>query len=184
MKKLPFIILATILGFSLFITSCGDDDDNSLTNYQEWYLANQHWYDSLETVKVGGVNFYTPVKPSWYKNSGVLIHYYNNRALTAGNYSPLITSTVKVKYKGELYNATPFDSSYTETDSCRTFTLSEGLINGWQVALTDMHVGDSADVIIPFYQAYGVNGNSSIPPYSNLKFSIKLVDIPSYELRP
>lgn len=182
MKKLPFIILSAIIGLTMFVTACGDDDNT--TDYSAWILANQQWYDSLETAKVGGVNFYTPVVPAWYKNSGVLIHYYNNRALTAGNLRPLITSTVKVKYKGELYNGAPFDSSYTETDSCRVFTIGSGLINGWQVALTDMHVGDSADIIIPYYQAYGVNGSGSIPPYSNLKFSIKLVDITAYEIRP
>lgn len=183
MKKLPLLFILCLLAATAFVSSCSDDDNNS-SDYTEWIAQNQQWYDSLAALNVNGTSLYQEVNPSWYKNTGVLMRYYNNRALTAGNLKPYITSSVKVKYKGEMCNGVAFDSSYTETDSCRIFTLNSGLITGWQIALTDMNVGDSADVILPYYMAYGASGSGTILPYSNLKFSIKLVDIPDFEVKP
>lgn len=76
-----------------------------------------------------------------------------------------------------------FDSSYLATDSASVFQLS-GVIDGWQIALNDMRVGDSAEIVIPYMQAYGVSGNNSILPYSALKFNVRLLDIVDYEIQP
>lgn len=164
------------------VSSCGDDD-NIYDNYSEWGLPNEIWYKSLLDSVVDGDTFFTRLRPSWLPGSGVLIHYFNDRRLTEGNLSPLSNSTVKVIYRGEFYNGAGFDSSYLETDSTRTFTLGSNLITGWRIALNDMRVGDSADVIVPWINGYGAGGSNGIPGYSNLKFSIKLVDIPDYEKR-
>lgn len=183
MKRLPIIVaLAGLL--TCLIASCGDDDNN-WADYTEWREANDAWYEEQKALtNPDGSLYYTPVVPSWYQGSGVLMHYFNDRALTQGNLRPLANSSVKVKYKGELYNGAGFDSSYTEVDSCRTFTLGPDLIMGWRIALADMHVGDSAAVVIPWAQAYGMTGNSGIQPFSDLLFQIKLVDIVTYEVRP
>ena len=111
-----------------------------------------------------------------------MIKYFNDKALTENNLSPLYTSTVDVKYIGRLYDDVAFDSSYTSTspaDSVTRFKLNN-LIEGWVVGLTDMHIGDSCELIIPYEFAYGATGSSSINPYSNLRFNLKLVDIPGY----
>jgi FKBP-type peptidyl-prolyl cis-trans isomerase len=50
--------------------------------------------------------------------------------------------------------------------------------------MENMRCGDSVEVIIPYGLAYGSTGSTSIYPYSNLKFNIRLVDIPLYELKP
>ncbi|MDE7125880.1 MAG: FKBP-type peptidyl-prolyl cis-trans isomerase [Muribaculaceae bacterium] len=47
-----------------------------------------------------------------------------------------------------------------------------------------MRVGDTAEVLIPYSMAYGMSGSGSIPPYSNLRFNVRLVDIVNYETRP
>ena len=52
-----------------------------------------------------------------------------------------------------------------------------------------MHVGDSAQIVIPYQQAYGSTGSMRngiyvIKPFSTLVFNLKLVDIPYYEVRP
>ncbi len=184
MKRLPVIAFLLIVVASICVCSCGDND-NTWQDYSDWRELNESWYAEQQAMKnPDGSTYYSLLQPSWYKGSGVLIHYFNDRTLTQGNLTPLANSKVKVKYKGELYDGAGFDSSYTEVDSCRTFTLGSDLIMGWRIALNDMHVGDSADIIIPWMQAYGASGNSGISPYSNLKFSIKLVDIESYEVRP
>ena len=134
-----------------------------------------------------GTPYYKTVVPDWDAGAYVLIHYFNDRNATASNLSPLYTSTVDVKYKGQLYNDITFDSSYTQTaygDSIYRTQL-RNVISGWAIALMDMNVGDSCEVLIPYQQGYGstgsYGGDVSIYPYSNLKFHIKLVDIPGYE---
>ncbi|MDE6074493.1 MAG: FKBP-type peptidyl-prolyl cis-trans isomerase, partial [Muribaculaceae bacterium] len=52
------------------------------------------------------------------------------------------------------------------------------------IALEKMHVGDSVEVIIPYQAGYGASSSGSILPYSTLRFGIKLVNIPYYEVRP
>ena len=111
----------------------------------------------------------------------MLIHYFNDRAKTEGNLSPLKSSKVAVKYKGMLYTGIGFDSTTIGPDSVRIFGLSS-LIAGWKVALQDMRVGDTCEIVIPYTMGYGVAGSRSISPYSTLKFGMKLVDIPSYEI--
>ncbi len=181
MNKLPFALLAA---FMLVIVGSCSDDGYDMETYAEYQQANIEWYNEQANLKNDdGTDFYTKLSPNWYPSSGVLIHYFNDRELTENNLVPLSTSTVSVKYKGWLYTGAAFDSSYTEVDSIRTFTLNDGLIDGWKVALTNMHVGDSCRVIIPYALGYGVNGSSAIPAFSTLAFDIKLVDIPAYEVR-
>lgn len=177
------ILAAMALTCLMAVTACGDDDNSYYDTYEEWGKPNEEWYQQQKSMMTDGEFYYKRLQPSWLESSGTLIHYFNDRKLTEGNLSPMANSTVKVKYRGQFYNGVGFDSSYTETDSTRTFTLGPDLILGWRVALNDMRVGDSADIIVPWIQAYGYTGSTGVPGYSNLKFSIKLVDIPDYEKR-
>ncbi|MDE6808687.1 MAG: FKBP-type peptidyl-prolyl cis-trans isomerase [Muribaculaceae bacterium] len=179
MKKILIWLLALPLlaGF----TAC-DDDDNSDT-YAEWRQTNIDYINQQAALEENGRAYYERISPAWNPSLYVLIHYFNDRGLTAGNLQPLETSTVAVKYKGMFYEGTGFDSSYVNTDSLFTTKLT-GVISGWQIALEKMHVGDSVEVIIPYQAGYGASGSGSILPYSTLRFGIKLVDIPYYEVRP
>ncbi len=181
MKKL-FYLIALVLSAATFGTSCGSDD-NSWSEYAQWRNANNLWYLNMkDSVNADGTPFYQELNPSWLPNSGVLIHYFNDRSQTLGNLSPMVTSQVSVKYKGLLYNNVVFDSTTVNTsDSVRTFGL-QSVVTGWRVALTDMRVGDTCEIILPYTMGYGTTGQSTISPYSSLKFGIKLVDIPSYEI--
>lgn len=181
MKKL-FYLIALVISASAIATSCGSDD-NSWSEYSQWRNANNLWYLSMkDSVNANGTPFYTELNPAWLPNSGVLIHYFNDRSQTIGNLSPMVTSQVSVKYKGMLYNGVVFDSTTVNTsDSVRTFGL-QSVVTGWRIALTDMRVGDTCEVILPYTMGYGTQGQSSISPYSSLKFGIKLVDIPNYKI--
>ncbi len=183
MKSLTYIIFAAIISVALFTGAC--ESDNTWEIYEEWRQENDNFYNAQAALKNSdGTLFYRQLTPSWYPSSGVLIHYFNDRSKTEGNLSPLVTSTVDVKYIGRLYNDEPFDSSFTLTangDSIFRFQPTQ-TITGWQIALSDMRVGDSARVVIPYGQGYEAQTTGSIPPFSTLVFDIKLVDIYRYEL--
>ena len=183
MKRLPSLLIAIIITGTIFSSGCSDN--NTWDEYEAWRKTNYEFYLAASDVKnPDGTPFYTRLSPSWYPSSGVLIHYFNDRSKTEGNLSPMVTSTVDVKYIGRLYNDVPFDSSYTATANGDSIFRCQpsGTITGWQVALTDMRVGDSARVVIPFSDGYQAQSTGSIPPYSTLVFDIKLVDIYRYEL--
>ena len=157
MKKLPILLCLSAL--IAIVSSCKlDPEEDAWEYYEDWRNENQTW-----------------------------LHYFNDRNATAGNLSPLYTSTVDIKYKGQLYNDVAFDSSYTQTAYGDSIARSQvnGFISGFSIAMMDMHVGDSCEVLIPYQQGYGSTGSylGEVPiyPYSNLKFHIKLVDIPGYE---
>ncbi len=179
MKKLIYII-ALLICSNFALSSCGDDG-NTWTDYKAWRETNNNWYlEQKERKNDDGTPYYTELNPAWYPQSGVLIHYFNDRSLTAGNLKPMLTSQVAVKYKGEIYDGSVFDST-EETDEPMTFALTDVVV-GWQIALTDMHVGDSCEVILPYTVGYGSTGSGSISPYTTLKFGIRLTDIPQYEI--
>lgn len=185
MKKFPvFLVLA--LGFAVgLLPSCSDDDDNSAdSSYTEWRETNIAWMMEQQAKKnPDGSNYYDLVVPAWYPSGYVLIHYFNDRSLTQDNLSPLLTSTVDVRYKGYLCNEVAFDSSSLMTTYGPGIfrTKLNEVITGWGIAFANMHVGDTAEIIIPYQQAYGTSVTSAIPPYSNLRFNVRLVDIPAYE---
>lgn len=183
MKSLTYFVFASIAAICIAVASCSSE--NQWDTYQEWRMENEAFYEQQKLVKNDdGTPYYKLLAPTWYSSSGVLIHYFNDRSKTEGNLSPLVTSTVDAKYIGRLYNDVPFDSSFTNTangDSIFRFQPS-GTIVGWQIALTDMRVGDSARVVIPYQQGYEAQTTGSIPPFSTLVFDIKLVDIYRYEL--
>lgn len=179
MKKLLLLpILALVMG-------CSHDDYTDIwEEYNQWRLDNDQWIIEQEVMRdSNGDVYYKRVVPSWNINAYVLMHFFNDTEETAGNLVPLYTSTVAVKYEGQLYNGTVFDSSYSQPDSIFTTTPGD-VIPGWTIALQNMHVGDSCEVVIPYQYAYNTSSQGIIKPFSCLKFKMKLVDIPYYELKP
>ena len=165
--------------------SCNDDNKNTWDDYEKWRNANTSYYDeqNYSFDENGNPEYLTVVAP-WNPGAEVLIKYLNDRSKTEGNLTPLLTSTVDVKYRGSLYNGVAFDSSYLRTSPADSIfrTVLSATIEGWWIALTDMRVGDSARVIIPYNVGYGSSITASIPPFSTLVFDVKLVDIPYYEI--
>lgn len=175
MKRFPiFILIAAAL---CAMAACNNDDDNWDT-YKDWREANNKWLTEQENLDGG--QRYIKVIPDYDRGQYVLMRWFNDRSLTAGNLQPYYTSTVRVCYIGRFYNDEAFDSSYRAEGAAINFPLTE-VISGWGIALQQMHVGDSVEVIIPYGSAYGSSGYSTVLPYSNLRFNIRLVDIPGWE---
>lgn len=171
-------LLAAVAASLFALSACESEASKTEREYAEWREVNDEW---LREQQLSGL--YTRYTPVWNEGISVEMRWLNDRTQTEGNLTPLYTSEVKVKYKGWLYDSTPFDSSYLQTDSCATVVPSD-LIQGWAIALEQMRVGDKVEVLIPYAAAYGSSGMGSVPPYSNLRFELELKDITAYELKP
>lgn len=99
------------------------------------------------------------------------------RVIRSGNGEGKVSprSIVTVHYKGTLINGKEFDNSW-KRDCPEAFRVN-GLINGFQLALLRMHVGDRWMVYIPAEQGYGTRATGNIPGNSTLIFEIELISI-------
>lgn len=173
-------LVAVIAG----LCSCSPENDNDKNDNIDWDWVNfndNYYANAALLTDDEGKPFYEKIVPVWNEGASVLMHFYNDRALTAGNLQPYITSTVSAKYALGLADGSMLENSYANTDSVLT-TKVTSLVEGWAIALTNMHVGDSVKVVIPASQGYGAYTHGSVPAYSTLIFDIKLVDVPAYEV--
>ena len=92
-----------------------------------------------------------------------------------GTVSPTIRSIVTVHYRGSLINGKEFDNSY-DRNCPEAFRLCD-VIEGWQLALQRMHVGDKWVVYIPYTLGYGNRTSGQIPAFSTLIFEVELLGI-------
>jgi FKBP-type peptidyl-prolyl cis-trans isomerase FklB len=180
MKKILYFALA-LFAVGSFCSCMGDDDDDSTwETYADWRETNLSWLNTQAArTNADGTPYYTKIQPSWDPSEYVLMHYYEDPTANAGNLQPLYTSSCKVNYQVHLYNDTLIDSGASYEAA-----LNSGLIDGWAIALMNMHVGDTAQIVMPYQAAYGATGATSIYPYSALRFNIRLLDITNYETRP
>ncbi len=89
---------------------------------------------------------------------------------------PTLFDTVEVHYKGTFIDGQVFDSSY-ERNQPQVLPVNR-MIPGWSEALQLMHVGDSWQIFVPYYLAYGEHGyGPHIPPNTTLVFELELLAI-------
>lgn len=170
---------------TMAITSClGDNVEDT---YKDWRETNQKWFnDQAMKLDDNGKAYYELITAPWDPNARVYMHWFNDREATKGNLSPIFSSMVDVKYIGRTCDGMPFDSSYLSTsprDSIFRTTLTD-VVEGWAIAITKMHVGDSCRIVINYPQAYGSYSKGPIKPFSVLEFDVKLDDIYAYEVKP
>ena len=176
MKKLFHTVLLAAVAMTMLNSCLGD---NVYDEYKDWRETNDAWYQQQAAS-----GQYTMVTAKWDPTAQVLMRWHNDTMLTRDNLKPLITSTVDVKYHLSLYDGTPVDSSYLMTSPADSIyrTVPANNIEGWMIALTRMHVGDSCTVIVPYHQGYGSYKQSSVLlPFSMLVFDMKLEDIYKYK---
>ncbi|CAK7027084.1 MAG: Outer membrane protein MIP [Parabacteroides sp.] len=93
----------------------------------------------------------------------------------SGTVSPELSSVVSVHYRGTLINGREFDNSWKR--GCpEAFRLNQ-VIEGWQQALRQMHVGDRWMIYIPYTLGYGGRSSGPIPGFSTLVFEVELLSI-------
>lgn len=87
---------------------------------------------------------------------------------------PNIRSIITAHYTGKTINGKKFDSSRGRAPlACRLCDL----INGWIIALQQMHIGDKWELYIPAEMGYGRFSQPGIPGGSTLIFEIELLGI-------
>ncbi len=92
-----------------------------------------------------------------------------------GDKMPDADSIVTVHYKGTLINGREFDNSWNNAFP-EAFRLRD-LIEGWQIALKAMHVGDRWMIYIPQELGYGKKLSGDIPGNSTLVFDVQLLGV-------
>ncbi len=99
------------------------------------------------------------------------------KIITKGNSAsptPSRRSIIIAHYTGRTINGKKFDSSRGGAPlACR---LSD-LIQGWIIALQQMHIGDKWEIYIPAEMGYGKSSIPGIPGGSTLIFEIELLGI-------
>lgn len=88
--------------------------------------------------------------------------------------TPNRNSVVTVHYTGRTINGKKFDSSRGGAPLAMRL---RDLIQGWVIALQQMHVGDKWEVYIPAEMGYGRFSQPGIPGGSTLVFEIELLGV-------
>ena len=86
-----------------------------------------------------------------------------------------VSDTVTVHYAGTFVDGETFDSSYDRGQPA-TFPLGR-LVKAWQVAIPNMAVGDTIELVAPAAMAYGPVGRGPIPGGATLRFKVELIAI-------
>ena len=153
------------------LSSCLKSDQE---DYEDWREENNAYLTAIDTTE------YHLTVPDWAPQNSVYIKWHNDRRLTAENLVPMSNSTVDIIYQLEDINGTKIENTYSLPDSVYTSKPTSNVLGMW-IAMTTMHVGDSATVIIPYPSGYGRVANGSVKPYSNLIFHMKLKAIKAFE---
>ena len=86
----------------------------------------------------------------------------------SGTATPRPGSVVSVHYRGTLNS--------WKRNCPEAFRLSE-VIEGWQIALQKMRVGDRWIIYIPYTMGYGTRTSGPIPAFSTLVFEVQFLGI-------
>lgn len=92
--------------------------------------------------------------------------------------SRLIEKGQKVTLEYELHSIAGDLIYSSENEGLKSFVVGEGGVeSGLDEAMTYLHYGDVAKLIIPFHLGYGLHGDDNkIPEYATLVYTIKITD--------
>lgn len=181
MKKTIFLILVCIVT-GLAMTSClGDNEPTTVNTWQE---KNDAWMLEKSMEKdADGNPVYERITCPWDPDGYVLMKWHNPRTENEAKLSPLSTSTIDVRYEVSTIDSVMVDNSRSRVNPAPGVYRSvlNKNIGGWIIGLSNMHVGDTCTILIPYTQAYGSVPYNGLKGYSSLIFNVRLVDIPAYE---
>lgn len=129
------------------------------------YLLNEEAEDIENYVKRHGLNMTT---------TGTGLRY---QILKQGSEQKIEKGEV-VTLEYELHSIAGDLIYSSENDGVKSFLVGEGRVeSGLDEAMTYLHRGDVAKLIIPFHLGYGLHGDDNrIPEYATLVYTIKILD--------
>lgn len=188
LKWLPFLL------FPFFLLSSCSESDDTVEEYPNWQATNTAYWTNIMTQAQNAI---AQGDTSWriYKNysledslsstpstDNIVVNVLESGT---GSGCPLYTDSVRVRYEGRLLPSTSYSDGYvfnttwptgtTDATAGATDFLVSGLTDGFATAVQHMHIGDKWLVYVPWTLAYGESGSGTIPGYSVLRFTIKLV---------
>ncbi len=91
---------------------------------------------------------------------------------------------VEVEYEGRFLNDSIFDGTKKSGKSYKFISGSHHVIQGWELAMKNLHAGDKFTLLVPSKLAYGEEGihdpqtgSFIVPPYSPLVFDIEIISV-------
>ena len=142
------------------------------------YFCNENYFGMKKNK-----NAYVQANRDWLveksKEDGVMVLpkgvYY--KVLAEGDHSgatPTPSNVITAHYTGRTIDGKQFDSSRDDVPlACRL----RDLIEGWIIAMQQMHIGDRWEVYIPAELGYDKFNQPGIPGGSTLIFDIELLGI-------
>ncbi len=130
---------------------------------KEYIKANHQWL--AEKAKEEGVG---KIGPGVYR-----------KVIASGDENapqPNLASIVTAHYTGRTIDGKTFDDSRAEGATPPAFRVRD-LIDGWQMALTQMRRGDKWELYIAAEAGYGQYSQPGIPAGSTLVFEIELISV-------
>jgi FKBP-type peptidyl-prolyl cis-trans isomerase len=129
------------------------------------YLLNEEAEDIENYVKRHGLNMTT---------TGTGLRY---QILKQGS-EQKIGKGERVTLEYELHSISGDLIYSSENEGVKIFVVGEGAVeSGLDEAMTYLHRGDVAKLIIPFHLGFGLHGDDNrIPEYATLVYTIKIID--------
>ena len=152
---LLLVILPTLVVYRL------TKEDKTMSKKTQYIQANKDW---LETKS----------KEEGVKALPKEIYYKVLAEGDASSVQPTVRSIITAHYTGKTIDGKQFDSSRGGVPlACRLCDL----IEGWIIAMQQMHIGDKWELYIPAEMGYGKFSQPGIPGGSTLIFEIELLGI-------
>ena len=141
---------------------------------REYIQANKDWLEAKakeEGVKALPKGIYYKVLSEGRSSSARLLPEGRKNQDSA---MPTVRSIITAHYTGRTIDGKQFDSSRGGVPlACRLCDL----IEGWIIAIQQMHIGDKWELYIPTEMGYGKFSQPGIPGGSTLIFEIELLGI-------
>lgn len=126
------------------------------------------------TREIAAIKKYLAEKNITAESDTTGLHYiiYNQ----TGGKKPLVENCVTVNYRGRLLkNGLEIDKNPSVT-----FPLGQ-VIEGWQLGIAKLGIGDSATLFIPSTLGYGPEGYQGIPRDATLIFDVKVLGVSEFD---
>lgn len=168
-RRLRLAAFACAMGFACAAHAQSTDNPPAATGPSTTAEVSERSYHNAQQGYLAGLQ----AKDGWYTMEGGLRWRYLEYRGTGD--SPAPADTVTVHYAGTFIDGEAFDSSYDRGEPA-TFPLS-GLIKAWEMAIPEMRVGETIELVAPASLAYGPRGRGPIPGGATLVFKVELISI-------